>query len=389
MTFKPAKCPNCAGDLQVPEDRDSVKCMYCGSDIVVREAIKLAGGINVDNLLKLAKDAQASEMISEAYDYFTKVLEYDSSNVDAWIGKGITKTLSIEGLNAEDKNIYVRQLELCLNNAIKLFDNEDLIKKKIINILEQEIIKFNYLNGSIKSMYKLNNAAIFASNILKIDPNNLLSLIILSQHRAFKDDRIISKALEMTKSIPSLRDKLIKIIMLDELTFLWAAQEEQNSLKIVKAILNGLDGEERALVQKDAVKKLNDFLEGHSPDGPYSPYKGVFKIRDRYINEIKAIDKNYEPYIRPTSTEGSKKCFIVTAAYGSPLASEVILLKQFRDEHLSPSQWGQRLIALYYRSSPPIAAFIDKSELFRKVARACLAPIIFLIRSLKREADQP
>lgn len=32
MSFKPAKCPNCAGDIQVPEDRDTVKCIYCGSD---------------------------------------------------------------------------------------------------------------------------------------------------------------------------------------------------------------------------------------------------------------------------------------------------------------------------------------------------------------------
>lgn len=29
MTFKAAKCPNCAGELQLLEDRDNVKCMYC------------------------------------------------------------------------------------------------------------------------------------------------------------------------------------------------------------------------------------------------------------------------------------------------------------------------------------------------------------------------
>jgi DNA-directed RNA polymerase subunit RPC12/RpoP len=48
MSFKAAKCPNCAGDIQVPDDRDTVKCMYCGSDIVVREAIRLAGGVNIE-----------------------------------------------------------------------------------------------------------------------------------------------------------------------------------------------------------------------------------------------------------------------------------------------------------------------------------------------------
>lgn len=44
VTFKAAKCPSCGGDLQVPEDRTTIKCMYCGLDVVVREAISLAAG---------------------------------------------------------------------------------------------------------------------------------------------------------------------------------------------------------------------------------------------------------------------------------------------------------------------------------------------------------
>jgi hypothetical protein len=44
MTFKAAQCPNCGGALQVPDDRISVKCMFCGVEIIVREAIRLAAG---------------------------------------------------------------------------------------------------------------------------------------------------------------------------------------------------------------------------------------------------------------------------------------------------------------------------------------------------------
>lgn len=44
MSFKAAKCPSCLEALQVPDDRDSVKCMYCGVDIMVRQAIQLAAG---------------------------------------------------------------------------------------------------------------------------------------------------------------------------------------------------------------------------------------------------------------------------------------------------------------------------------------------------------
>lgn len=42
MNFKPAQCPNCAGALQLPDDKTTVNCMYCGMTIVVREAIKAA-----------------------------------------------------------------------------------------------------------------------------------------------------------------------------------------------------------------------------------------------------------------------------------------------------------------------------------------------------------
>ena len=44
MAFKAATCPSCGGALQVPDDRTTVKCMYCGVDVVVREAIQLAAG---------------------------------------------------------------------------------------------------------------------------------------------------------------------------------------------------------------------------------------------------------------------------------------------------------------------------------------------------------
>lgn len=42
MIFKPAKCPSCGGDLQLPVDRTSVNCMYCGEAIAVGEAIAAA-----------------------------------------------------------------------------------------------------------------------------------------------------------------------------------------------------------------------------------------------------------------------------------------------------------------------------------------------------------
>ena len=66
-----------------------------------------------------------------------------------------------------------------------------------------------------------------------------------------------------------------------------------------------------------------------------------------------------------------KMCFIATAAYGTPMAKEVDLLRQFRDELLLSNPGGRAFVAAYYKLSPPIAEFISHHHLLRTVVRGC------------------
>ena len=80
----------------------------------------------------------------------------------------------------------------------------------------------------------------------------------------------------------------------------------------------------------------------------------------------------------PRGGEGDDSgCFIATAAYGSPLAREVKLLRQFRDQYLIPSTVGQLFVEAYYFLSPPVAAFISQQPVLKAVIRVALWPLVW------------
>jgi len=69
-------------------------------------------------------------------------------------------------------------------------------------------------------------------------------------------------------------------------------------------------------------------------------------------------------------------CFIAAAAYGTPMAGEIEILREFRDEYLLTNPVGQALVGLYYRVSPPIAKFITEHPGLKPVVRAGLLPAV-------------
>lgn len=71
-------------------------------------------------------------------------------------------------------------------------------------------------------------------------------------------------------------------------------------------------------------------------------------------------------------------CFIATAAYGTPLADDVNLLRRFRDHWLLTSEAGRSFVAFYYEHSPPLARAIQKSPALAAVTRILLVPLVFL-----------
>lgn len=77
-----------------------------------------------------------------------------------------------------------------------------------------------------------------------------------------------------------------------------------------------------------------------------------------------------------SSSDVNLRCFIATAAYGSPFAPSVKVLRQFRDRYLTTNPPGRWFVANYYRFSPPLAGYIHDHNWARTVAQIGLVPVV-------------
>ena len=123
--------------------------------------------------------------------------------------------------------------------------------------------------------------------------------------------------------------------------------------------------------------------EDRLPDGSQGPVDG--KVVDPGAPGFDSGEAAATSTTSTTSADNKNafpqaSCFIATAAFGSAMAPDVVLLQQFRDHWLLTNAPGRAFVNFYYRVSPPMAAYIAGHEGLRTATRVALTPMIFGIK---------
>jgi len=118
-------------------------------------------------------------------------------------------------------------------------------------------------------------------------------------------------------------------------------------------------------------------LTGLDSDTTYD-FKAQLKYDDTVI-EGTTLQFTTDTPSYPPPTGG---CFIATAAYGTPAAEQIDVLREFRDSVLLESTTGSQFVALYYQLSPPVADFISGNSFLRTLVRELLVdPIVWVVEA--------
>ncbi|WP_319549724.1 CFI-box-CTERM domain-containing protein [Desulfogranum marinum] len=112
-------------------------------------------------------------------------------------------------------------------------------------------------------------------------------------------------------------------------------------------------------------------------DGVHPNEEGAQVLADLFYEAL-PVCKGGSSGGTSSGDSGGGGCFIATAAFGSPLESHVVVLKQFRDQILLKTWLGREFVKAYYKYSPPIADTIHESAWMRFVVRVLLYPLVGL-----------
>jgi hypothetical protein len=135
---------------------------------------------------------------------------------------------------------------------------------------------------------------------------------------------------------------------------------------------------------RDRLFDLDNYLvtEGQTDDGEgagefFSDIEDVNPQTIYYVRAYALLSDGTVIYGQDKEFRTEDSCFIATAAFGSIDGQGVRILRQFRDQFLTTSSFGNGIIGWYYKISPPLADIVGQSLFHRALVITLLMPVVF------------
>jgi hypothetical protein len=144
-----------------------------------------------------------------------------------------------------------------------------------------------------------------------------------------------------------------------------------------------LDADSTGYSYHAATVSLNDRLRDEIvPDGATRTGTIVFEIPASVAIRGLRYEASFKSYNIRYQQRG--RCLIATAAYGSDLAPDVQLLREFRDDQLLSTFAGSRFMQVfdrfYYSFSPQVAEAVGSNPLAAGLIRVMIFPLIQILK---------
>jgi tetratricopeptide (TPR) repeat protein len=285
--------------------------MYCGGTVVIEDATRLADAKRSKNWLSLAKTAMDGGNTEEAYDYYTEVLECDLENWEAWLGKA-----EAAGRLSSLANFRLPEMLTDLTNAVGYGNRDGIdLRQRAAHVLSD--VTIDYFTAAQEHLAEF------------------ISVPDTWNKYVHECDQMMEALVEAREYDPSENRYLEWLIF------------------VGAGLLQG--------------RRYSDPYDGSTREC-YLPERSRVPVLQQvktWVAELRQRDPSYQP---PKIFEPSA-CFVVTATLGDPDHATVVLLRAFRDQIISKTNWGARILRVYSRVGPFMASQVAGSRTLRFLSR--------------------
>lgn len=367
MNFLAAKCPGCGASIQLPSDRKSANCMYCGSLIVVEEAVKLAtaSGPDAKTLVELGNTSLAAGRDEEAYGYFSRATEVDLYNADAWFGKA-----KASSGQATLNDMRTDEVKLCSKKYVELTEFDSGACVAAVKFLTGYA---NMLCRAADGHFK-EYGGTFVGPMGSMVPSPVESECLSWANRTIEATNVHIMAIGIAEEhakeeLPdALRGALNSLKPFVEKAY----------MAYIRCTVHFTDGSSHGMKSNVPVKISDE--QRKSLLGLYATYR--LQLESLEPGAVTDIPSASDIFAEQNRKASSSWCFVATVCYGSIDAEPVQTLREFRDRVLLCNAAGRIFVKAYYAIGPYLADFISTRDRLRfKVRDFLIAPLARRVRS--------